>query len=96
MTNPAQPISVMNSSSKKTLKCSNASLELKMLRDSKGIFLSPLIKNYQTPIASMDRPILALYSKGMTNSEIALLFKKTHDADVSASLTNKSSDLKCH
>lgn len=67
-----------------------------MLRDSKGIFLSPLIKNYQTAIASMDKPILALYSKGMTNSKIALLSKKTHEADVSVSLTNNSSDLKCH
>ena len=60
--------------------------------DRDGTFESQLINKNQARITGMDEQIIALYTKGVSNQEIADMFKEFYDADVSTSLISRVTD----
>jgi len=78
-----------NGFSSKKLITEDGSFEVDVPRDRDSSFEPQLVKKHQTRFTSMDDKVHCLYAKGMTTREIVATFKEMYDADVSAGLISK-------
>ena len=78
-----------NGHSSKTLYTDDGTMDIDVPRDRHSSFEPQLVKKQQTRFTGMDDKILFLYAQGMTTREICIAFKELYDADVSASLISK-------
>jgi len=81
-----------NGYSSKTVKSSSGPLEIQVPRDRKGRFEPKLIRKRQTMLDEIENQILALYSKGMTTSEVQEVLADIYGVEVSTSLISKITD----
>jgi len=81
-----------NGYSSKTVKSSAGPLEIQVPRDRKGQFEPKLIRKRQTMLDEIENQILALYSKGMTTSEVQEVLAEIYGVEVSTSLISKITD----
>lgn len=81
-----------NGYSNKKLKSDYGEVELATPRDRNGEFEPQLVKKGQTRTGALDNQILALYSKGMSTRDIAVMLEELYGTDVSHTLISNVTD----
>ncbi len=62
-------------------------------RDRNASFEPQYVRKSQSRLTQMDDQILALYAKGLSTRDIVDAFKEMYDADISATLVSKVTEL---
>lgn len=75
-----------NDSSRKTVKPQLGEVDIKVPRDQNGTFESKLIGKYSRNADGMEEKILALYTCGMSQRDIAEQIKVLYDVEISPEL----------
>lgn len=81
-----------NGYSKKTVKTQLGEVEVKVPRDRSGEYEPQIIGKYNRNADGMEEKILALYSCGMSQRDIAEQIKSLYDVDISPELVSKISE----
>ena len=81
-----------NGYSKKTVTSSQGPVELSIPRDRKGEYAPQLVKKGQTDISSIEDKILSMYTRGMTNRDIAAHLQEIYGIDVSPAFISQMTD----
>lgn len=81
-----------NGYSSKTLKSDYGEVNLSTPRDRNGEFEPELVKKGQTRTGALDKQILALYSKGMSTRDIAVMLEELYGTEVSHTLISNVTD----
>ncbi len=75
-----------NGHSKKTLKSTHGSFTINTPRDRKSTFDPKIVTKNQTRFEGLDKQIIALYAKGLSNTQIQDQLKEIYGVDCSTSL----------
>lgn len=78
-----------NGYSKKTVKTQLGEVDVKVPRDRNGEYEPQIIGKYSRNVDGMEEKILALYSCGMSQRDIADQIKNLYDVDISDGLVSK-------
>ena len=78
-----------NGYSRKTVKTQLGEVEIKVPRDRNGTFEPKIIGKYSRNADGMEEKILALYSCGMSQRDIAEQIKELYDVEISPELVTK-------
>ena len=78
-----------NGYTKKTVKTQLGEVEIKVPRDRNGSFEPKIIGKYSRNAEGMEEKILALYSCGMSQRDIAEQIKELYDVEISPDLVTK-------
>ena len=78
-----------NGYSKKTVKTQLGEVDIKVPRDRNGEYEPQIIGKYSRNVDGMEEKILALYSCGMSQRDIADQIKNLYDVDISDGLVSK-------
>ena len=78
-----------NGYSKKTVKTQPGEVDIKVPRDRNGTFEPKIISKYSRNADGMEEKILALYSCGMSQRDIAEQIKELYDVEISPELVTK-------
>ena len=78
-----------NGYSKKTVKTQIGEVDIKVPRDRNGEYEPQIIGKYSRNVDGMEEKILALYSCGMSQRDIADQIKNLYDVDISDGLVSK-------
>ena len=78
-----------NGYSKKTVKTQLGEVDIKVPRDRKGMFDPKIIGKYSRNADGMEEKVLALYSCGMSQRDIAEQIKELYDVEISPELVTK-------
>ena len=78
-----------NGYSKKTVKTQLGEVDIKVPRDRNGTFEPKIIGKYSRNADGMEEKILALYSCGMSQRDIAEQIKELYDVEISPELVTK-------
>jgi putative transposase len=81
-----------NGTSQKSLITENGTVEIDSPRDRNGSFEPALLPKRKTIIDGLDQKILALYSRGMSISDIKAQLKDLYGAEICESLISKITD----
>ena len=81
-----------NGYTKKTVKTQLGEVEIKVPRDRNGSFEPKIIGKYSRNAEGMEEKILALYSCGMSQRDIAEQIKELYDVEISPELVTKISE----
>ena len=81
-----------NGYTKKTVKTQLGEVEIKVPRDRNGSFEPKIIGKYSRNAEGMEEKILALYSCGMSQRDIAEQIKELYDVEISPELVSKISE----
>ena len=81
-----------NGYSKKTVTSSQGPVELSIPRDREGEYAPQLVKKGQTDISSIEDKILSMYTRGMTNRDIAAHLQEIYGIDVSPAFISQMTD----
>ena len=81
-----------NGYSKKTVKTQLGEVEIKVPRDRNGSYEPKIIGKYSRNADGMEEKILALYSCGMSQRDIAEQIKELYDVEISPELVTKISE----
>ncbi len=81
-----------NGYSKKTVKTQLGEVDIKVPRDRNGSFEPKIIGKYNRNADGMEEKILALYSCGMSQRDIAEQIKELYDVEISPELVTKISE----
>ena len=78
-----------NGYSRKTVKTQLGEVEIKVPRDRNGTFEPKIVGKYSRNADGMEEKILALYSCGMSQRDIAEQIKELYDVEISPELVTK-------
>ena len=81
-----------NGYTKKTVKTQLGEVDIKVPRDRNGSFEPKIIGKYSRSAEGMEEKILALYSCGMSQRDIAEQIKELYDVEISPDLVTKISE----
>ena len=81
-----------NGYTKKTVKTQLGEVDIKVPRDRNGSFEPKIIGKYSRNADGMEEKILALYSCGMSQRDIAEQIKELYDVEISPELVSKISE----
>ena len=81
-----------NGYTKKTVKTQLGEVDIKVPRDRNGSFEPKIIGKYSRNADGMEEKILALYSCGMSQRDIAEQIKELYDVEISPALVTKISE----
>ena len=81
-----------NGYTKKTVKTQLGEVDIKVPRDRNGSFEPKIIGKYSRNADGMEEKILALYSCGMSQRDIAEQIKELYDVEISPELVTKISE----
>ena len=81
-----------NGYTKKTVKTQLGEIDIKVPRDRNGSFEPKIIGKYSRNADGMEEKILALYSCGMSQRDIAEQIKELYDVEISPELVTKISE----
>jgi len=81
-----------NGYTKKTVKTQLGEVDIKVPRDRNGSFKPKIIGKYSRNAEGMEEKILALYSCGMSQRDIAEQIKELYDVEISPDLVTKISE----
>lgn len=81
-----------NGYTKKTVKTQLGEVDIKVPRDRNGSFEPKIIGKYSRSADGMEEKILALYSCGMSQRDIAEQIKELYDVEISPDLVTKISE----
>lgn len=81
-----------NGYSKKTVKTQLGEVEIKVPRDRQGSYEPKIIGKYDRNADGMEEKILALYTCGMSQRDIAEQIKELYDVEISPELVTKISE----
>ena len=81
-----------NGYTKKTVKTQLGEVEIRVPRDRNGSFEPKIIGKYNRNADGMEEKILALYSCGMSQRDIAEQIKELYDVEISPELVTKISE----
>ena len=81
-----------NGYTKKTVKTQLGEVDIKVPRDRNGSFEPKIIGKYNRNADGMEEKILALYSCGMSQRDIAEQIKELYDVEISPELVSKISE----
>lgn len=85
------PKNYRNGYTKKTAKMRLSEMDIKIPRDRNGSFESKIIGKYDRNTDGMEDKILALYTCGMSQRDIAEQLKELYDVEISPELVTKIS-----
>lgn len=88
----ADPRNYRNGYSQKTVKTQLGEVDVKVPRDRNGKFEPQIIGKYSRNADGMEEKILALYSCGMSQRDIAEQIKNLYDVEISPELVSKISE----
>lgn len=83
---------VRNGSSKKRVQGEYGAVELEIARDRQGSFEPQLIEKGQRRTELLDKAILSLYARGMSNRDIEAQLKDLYEVEVSPTLISTVTD----
>ncbi|MDP4091386.1 MAG: IS256 family transposase [Bacillota bacterium] len=81
-----------NGYSQKSMKSSFGDFELDVPRDRKAEFEPKVVKKYETVCNELDKKIIALYARGMSDRDIQAEMQELYGIDVSPSMISKITD----
>lgn len=81
-----------NGHSQKNLKSSFGNVNIDVPRDRNGEFEPKVIKKYETVCNELDKKIIALYARGMSDGDIHAEMQDLYGIDVSPSMISKITD----
>jgi len=81
-----------NGHSKKTVRSSSGEMELNIPRDREGKYEPIVVKKNSKDVSSIDDKILAMYSRGMSNSDIQANLEEIYGIDVSPEMISRITD----
>ncbi len=81
-----------NGYSKKTVKTQLGEVDVKIPRDRNGEYEPQIIEKYNRNADGMEEKVLALYSCGMSQSDISEQIKNLYDVEISDGLVRKIVD----
>lgn len=81
-----------NGYSRKNIKSSYGDVELDVPRDRKAEFEPKVVKKYETVCNELDKKIIALYARGMSDRDIQAEMQELYGIDVSPSMISKITD----
>ena len=81
-----------NGYSQKNLRSSFGDVDLDIPRDRKSEFEPQIVKKYETVCNELDKKIISLYAKGMTNSDIQAEIEDLYGITISPSMVSKITD----
>lgn len=88
----AEPRNYRNGYSQKTVKTQLGEVDVKVPRDRNGKYEPQIIGKYSRNVDGMEEKILALYSCGMSQRDIAEQIKSLYDVEISPELVSKISE----
>jgi len=89
---PGDPRNYRNGYSQKTVKTQLGEVDVKVPRDRNGKYEPQIIGKYSRNADGMEGKILALYSCGMSQRDIAEQIKNLYDVEISPELVSKISE----
>lgn len=81
-----------NGHSKKSIRSSFGDVELNVPRDRNSEFEPKVVKKYETVCNELDKKIIALYARGMSERDIQAEMQELYGIDVSPSMISKITD----
>lgn len=81
-----------NGYSQKNVRSSFGDVEIDVPRDRKGEFDPKVVKKYETVCSELDKKIIALYARGMSDRDIQAEMQELYGIDVSPSMISKITD----
>jgi Transposase and inactivated derivatives len=81
-----------NGYSQKSIKSSFGDVNLDVPRDRKAEFEPKVVKKYETVCNELDKKIIALYARGMSDRDIQAEMEELYGIDVSPSMISKITD----
>lgn len=82
-----------NGSEPKTVKTENGVIELSIPRDRNATFEPKIVPKYKRRLGKFDDQVISLYTRGMTQSEIAEHLKEIYNVEVSVELISAITDV---
>lgn len=80
---PQDPINVRNGYSQKTLKTSLGEVPIRIPRDRQSRFEPQIVKKHQRDVTSIEGKVLAMYARGMSQSDIAATIEDIYGFELS-------------
>lgn len=81
-----------NGKTQKTVKTSSGELSIAVPRDRQGEFDPQVIEKRQSRLAGLDKKVLSLYSRGMTNRDITAHLEEIYGTSASRDLISRITD----
>lgn len=81
-----------NGYSRKNIKSSFGDVEIDVPRDRKAEFEPKVVKKYETVCNELDKKIISLYARGMSDRDIQAEMQELYGIDVSPSMISKITD----
>ncbi|MGI6576895.1 MAG: IS256 family transposase [Eubacteriales bacterium] len=81
-----------NGYNKKTIKSELGEAEISIPRDRNGEFIPQIISKHQTKTDNLEKRIIAMYAKGMSNRDIEDHLRDIYGVEASASLISRITD----
>jgi putative transposase len=82
-----------NGSDPKTVKTENGVIELTIPRDRNATFEPKIVPKYKRRLGKFDDQVISLYTRGMTQAEIAEHLKEIYNVEVSVELISAITDV---